>query len=262
VTALSPRHAALEYLARGWAVVAIVPGEKRPIVGWQRYQRVLPREQEIDDWFREQPDANIAIVTGALSGMLVLDVDPRHGGAESLRRLQAERGPLAPTPQVATGGGGRHIYFAHPGGTVRNRVALMPGIDVRGDGGLVVAPPSLHPSGRRYAWLERHSPEDLAPAPLPHWLREQLGAERTRRGHSPGHWRRLVREGVEQGERNNSVASLAGHLLWHGVDPEVVMELMLCWNRARCRPPLDDGEVAHVVASITRLHEDREPGAL
>ena len=62
-------------------------------------------------------------------------------------------------------------------------------------------------------------------------------------------------EGVNRGERNNSVASLAGHLLWHGVDPAVVLELLLCWNRVRCRPPLDDEEVARAVLSITRLHE-------
>ncbi|MGD8616372.1 MAG: bifunctional DNA primase/polymerase, partial [Gammaproteobacteria bacterium] len=138
---ISSHEAALAYLARGWAVVAIVPGEKRPMVGWQRYQQQLPAEQEVDAWFGAQPDANVGIVTGAVSGLLVLDVDPRHGGEESLQRLQAEHGALPPTPEVITGGGGRHLYFAHPGGSVRNRVALMPGIDVRGDGGLVVAPP-------------------------------------------------------------------------------------------------------------------------
>jgi hypothetical protein len=258
---ISSHEAALAYLARGWAVVAIVPGEKRPMVGWQRYQQQLPAEQEVDAWFGAQPDANVGIVTGAVSGLLVLDVDPRHGGEESLQRLQAEHGALPPTPEVITGGGGRHLYFAHPGGSVRNRVALMPGIDVRGDGGLVVAPPSRHPSGRRYAWLEGRAPGTVAPASLPGWLRERIGSDVGRRGHPSGHWRRLVREGVPEGERNNSVASLAGHLLWHGVDPEVVMELMLCWNRVRCRPPLDDDEVARVVSSITRLHQDRDPGA-
>ena len=61
-----------------------------------------------------------------------------------------------------------------------------------------------------------------------------------------------------EGERNNSIASITGHLLWHGVDPDVTLELMLCWNRSRCRPPLDDTEVARTVQSITRLHEQRD----
>jgi hypothetical protein len=69
-----------------------------------------------------------------------------------------------------------------------------------------------------------------------------------------------VREGVEEGQRNASLASLSGHLLKRDVDPEVVLELLLAWNRVRCRPPLDDGEVAAVVESIVRLHQ-REDGA-
>jgi hypothetical protein len=68
-----------------------------------------------------------------------------------------------------------------------------------------------------------------------------------------------VQEGVSEGERNSTVASLTGHLLWHGVDPQVALELMLAWNRLRCRPPLDDEEVARVVASITHLHEAKAP---
>jgi hypothetical protein len=65
-------------------------------------------------------------------------------------------------------------------------------------------------------------------------------------------WRNLVREGVSEGERNATIASFTGHLLWHGVDPDVTMELMLAWNRVRCRPPLEDEEVIRTVRSIER----------
>jgi hypothetical protein len=139
-----------------------------------------------------------------------------------------------------------------------NRVGLRAGIDLRGDGGCVVAPPSVHSSGRRYAWITGRSPEEVPLAPLPHWLQDAAGA--TRKGHPLAHWRSLVREGVEEGQRNASLASLSGHLLKRDVDPEVVLELLLAWNRVRCRPPLDDGEVAAVVESIVRLHQ-REDGA-
>jgi hypothetical protein len=64
-----------------------------------------------------------------------------------------------------------------------------------------------------------------------------------------------VREGVVEGERNNAIASLCGDLLWHGIDPEVAMELLLCWHAFRCRPPLPEGEVGRTIESITRLHE-------
>ena len=78
------------------------------------------------------------------------------------------------------------------------------------------------------------------------------------RGATLAHWRRLVKEGVREGERNTSVASLAGHLLWHGLDPTVVLDLLLSWNATRCRPPLPEDEVARTVESIMRLHESHE----
>src|SRR5207245_3179872 len=91
-------------------------------------------------------------------------------------------------------------------------------------------------------------------APLPDWVLRQAVVEPGRLGHPIGHWRRLVREGVPEGIRNKTIASLAGHLLRHGVDAAVVTEVLLCWNRVRCRPPLMDDEVVSVVESIRRLH--------
>ncbi len=255
-------RAALDYLARGWSVVPIEPGGKRPLVRWEELQARRASPAELQAWLARWPDANLGIVTGAVSGLLVLDVDPRHGGAESLAALEAEQGALPPTPEAETGGGGRHLYFAHPGGVVRNRVGLRPGIDLRGDGGLVVAPPSRHASGRAYRWREERAPGDLMLAALPSWLVEPPGAAR-----GPGHplpwWRERVREIVPEGERNSRLASFSGHLLWHGVDPEVATELLLCWNRVHCRPPLPDEEVVRTVESITRTHrrhESEEPG--
>jgi hypothetical protein len=140
-----------------------------------------------------------------------------------------------------------------------NRVAILPGVDLRGDGGCVVAPPSVHPSGRPYAWVTGRAPGDVALAPLPLHFGGAGVAPRSI-GHSRGHWRRLVREDIGEGARNNTIASLTGHLLRRGVDADVVAELMQAWNRSHCRPPLPGAEVAQVVESIARLHE-REDGA-
>ncbi len=250
--------AALDYLRRGWSVVPVTPGSKHPPIPWQPFQHRRPTPAEIGSWYRAWPDAGVGVVTGAVSGLVVLDVDPAHGGQASLGRWEGAHGPLPATLEVETGGGGRHFYFRHPGGVVRNRVALAPGIDLRGDGGMVVAPPSRHPSGRFYAWVAGRHPGAIDPAPLPPWLGRMVQGQR--RGHGLEHWRELVRRGVEEGTRNSTIASLAGHLLWHGVDPEVALELLLAWNRVRCRPPLPDAEVARTVASIARLHEGREEG--
>jgi len=243
--------AAMVYAARGWSVIPMQQRGKRPLVAWLEFQRRLAGPDEIDAWYRRWPDANVGIVTGRVSGLVVVDIDVGHGGAESLVRLESERGPLLPTVEALTGGGGRHFYFAHPGGLVPNRAGIAPGIDVRGDGGCVVAPPSVHASGRRYAWAAGRAPDEVALAAMPAWAR---GSE-PRAGHPLKHWRTLVREGIEEGQRNASLASLTGHLLWHGVDPQVALELLLTWNRLRCRPPLPDEEVGRVVNSIAQLHE-------
>lgn len=125
---------------------------------------------QIETWWDTRPDANVGIATGADAGIVVIDVDPRHGGDESLAELVREHGELPATVEALTGGGGRHLVFKHPGSTVRNRSNMRPGIDVRGDGGYIVAPPSNHASGAQYRWREGHGPHERTPAEMPAWL--------------------------------------------------------------------------------------------
>ncbi|MFP5327746.1 MAG: bifunctional DNA primase/polymerase [Acidimicrobiia bacterium] len=136
-------------------------------------------EAQVRRWWDRWPRANVGITTGEQSGLVVVDVDPRHGGAESLDRLVSTHGRFFDdTKTVHTGGGGWHFYFRHPGGLVRNDTGrrLGPGIDVRGDGGYVLAPPSLHSSGNRYELGERRREV----APLPDWLVDRLTREPSR----------------------------------------------------------------------------------
>jgi hypothetical protein len=252
-------QAAAAYLKRGWSVLPLRPRDKRPLMRWETLQQARADDSTVAQWFARWPEANVGIVTGEISNLIVLDVDPKHGGDDSLAQLERRFAPLPQTVEARTGGGGRHLYFAHPGGFMPNRAGLAQGIDLRGDGGYVVAPPSRHPSGQLYVWAAGRAPEEIVPAALPRWL---LSAGRFARARRPlAEWRRVVQEGVPEGERNSTIASLTGHLLWHGVDPQVALELMLAWNRLRCRPPLDDAEVARVVASITHLHEAKAPPA-
>lgn len=246
------KESALDYLERGWSVIPLRPRQKRPAIRWTEYQHRRASADEVKKWFHERPNANVGIVTGSISNLVVVDVDPLHGGDASIATMEKEHGALSRTIEAITGGGGRHIYFEHPGGVVHNRVGFLPGVDIRGDGGYVVAPPSVHASGRYYVWAKFHAPHQTALAPMPQGL---LQAEVRHGGHPIRYWRDLVREGVREGERNNTVASFTGHLLWHGVDPEVALELLLCWNRVRCRPPLPENEVVCTVKSITRLHQ-------
>jgi len=170
MSASKTEQAALDFLGRGWSVIPVRERAKRPAVAWKAFQRKCASEQTVHDWFERAPDHNVGIVTGSLSGLVVLDVDPQHGGRESLRKLEREHGALPKTMESITGGGGRHLYFSHPGGDVPNRTNIEPGIDLRGDGGCIVAPPSIHPSGRRYRWKKGRGPGETEPAPLPDWL--------------------------------------------------------------------------------------------
>jgi hypothetical protein len=112
--------------------------------------------------------ANIAVATGPESGLVVLDIDPRHDGDKTIRQLQQTLGRLPAGPMVKTGGGGWHMYFRHPGGRVPSRNGVAPGIDIKADGGYVVAPPSIHTSGGTYTW---HPGPELALPELPAaWL--------------------------------------------------------------------------------------------
>lgn len=128
-------------------------------------------------WWRMAPYANIGVPTGAVSGLVVLDVDTAKYGEDSLFDLTQRFGPLPFTVMALTGGGGMHYLFAHPGPPlkIRNSVEnLGPGLDVRGDGGYIVVAPSSHLSGRRYEWELSCHPKAVALAPLPDWLLERI----------------------------------------------------------------------------------------
>jgi hypothetical protein len=180
VTTLLP--AALDYVSLGWAVFPC----HTPTVGGCSCGRCgctsagkHPRTRNgvhdattdratVAGWWRCWPRANVAVATGETSGVVVVDIDWRHGGDEAWRTLTAGRSGIE-APVVVTGAGW-HVWLAHPGRPIPNSAGrLGPGIDIRGDGGYVIAPPSLHRSGRRYRW--QRPPGAQLPV-LPEWLEE------------------------------------------------------------------------------------------
>jgi putative DNA primase/helicase len=213
----------------------------------------------IEQWFSGR-ERNIGIATGTTSGIVVLDIDPRHEGDETLAALEKRHGPLPPTWRFLTGGGGEHIIFRHPGGMVPNSAGrIAKGIDVRGDGGYIVAPPSLHISGRAYAISVDHDPETVPLADIPSWLLPLLKekADRPVKAIPAEEWRQGYGQAVSEGQRNNVVAKLAGHLLRNRVDPWLAAELLTGWNIARCQPPLAETEILATIRSIARREIQR-----
>lgn len=172
------RNAACEYAARGWALIPLQAGAKQPIGRLVRNGKddaTADLSTVFRWWQHEAPGANIAIVANA-SGLAVLDIDPRNGGDETLHELIGLLGVLPATVEAFTGGGGQHLIFRHPGCSLRG--SLGPGIEVK-DHGYIVAPPSLHPSGRRYEWSVDGHPDDIEPAELPEaWLEKMRVPDR------------------------------------------------------------------------------------
>ena len=177
--------AALAYAARGWRVVPIIPGQKRPPLG-QWTEVATSDATKITAWWGDRyADHGVGIVCGwtadRSSCLFVLDVDEGHqdgvSGGDTLAELEAAHGALPATMEVVTGNGGRHLYFTADV-EIRNDAGrrLGPGLDVRGEGGQVLAPPTYHPNGTRYEY-EASSPTE--PAAAPPWLLDLLTADDT-----------------------------------------------------------------------------------
>jgi hypothetical protein len=245
-------EAALRYALAGMGVFPIVPRGKKPLTD-HGLKDATKDPTVIREWWQRRPGANVGIATGAESGVFVVDVDPRNDGNESLWELELKHGKLE-TTKVRTGGGGTHFYIKHPGGLVPCSAGrLGPGLDVKGDGGYVVAPPSIHCSGQPYRW-ERSDRAGGAPlAPAPTWLLDLIRNPAVGQS-SPrpaNEWVELIRGPIVRGARNDTLVRLAGHLLRIRVlDPAIAAELVQAVNEARCKPPLLPDEVQDIVESI------------
>ena len=197
----------------------------------------------IDKWKSLWPDGNMGLATGKISDIVVVDIDPRHGGLESIKRLE----PIPDTVKVGTGGDGFHLYFKYPQIKVGNRVNWLAGIDVKSDGGYVVMPPSMHASGKRYTWLN-HDWGKISEIP-PHWLRSIVSQKKDQTQSQLSH--------LGEGSRNNFLASLAGFLSSKGMsDKKQIDKALQSFNLNFCSPPLQNTEVERIAASISKYKSE------
>lgn len=201
---------------------------------------------------------NVGVLTGPVSGILVIDVDPRSGGLETLAAWEKEYGPLPPTLMVQTGKfgdvRGRHLYFRYPEFKIGNKVgSIGKGIDVRSKGGVVVAPGSCHASGIRYSCDDPSAPI----AELPTWLAEKLKApaKKTTPNQNGAGSQPSRSYAVPEGGRNDFLFRRACRFLKAGEQQENLLERLAEENEDACAPPLDDDEVARIVESAIKYAE-------
>ncbi len=199
-------------------------------------------------------NANIAIRTGAASGIVVVDIDPRHGGQDSFDEFVAKHGLPPATPMVKTGSGGLHIYFRHPGGHVGNRQDMLPGIDVRGDGGYVLAPWSNHVDGD-YDFVAGHGFADLSFADMPPALLDLV------LGITPSSAGANGEASILDGQRNTTLFGLAASMRSKGAGREAITAALTTENRVRCSPPLPDGAINKIVTSVMKYPAGSLPKA-
>jgi len=257
------------YADRGWSVLPLhsiragkcscgnprctSPG-KHPRTTQGVKDSTTDREQ-IRAWWARWPDANIGIATGLISGFVAIDIDPRNAGHLNLAELEQKYGSLPETPEAQTGGGGRHVLLAYPDGTPSWKKAFAEGVDVKADGGYIVAPPSGHISGQSYAWDAALHPDDIPLAECPSWV-----VELATKG-SVGQSAPEVLDVLLSGKRNNTLVSIAGSMRRRGMTAEEILPGLQAVNARRCQPPLDDSELKRIAESVSRYVPTEEVGS-
>lgn len=261
--------AALSYARRGWPVFPAHgispdgcctcgsqscdrPGKHPlPQLAPHGVKQATANEAIVRNWWTRRPSANLAIATGGPSCTLVLDIDPAHGGDETLADLEARHEPLPLTPRVITGSGGSHYYFRLPAVPTKNLVGFRPGLDIRTTGGYVIAPPSIHASGQRYEWDAGAHPDDVPLADVPDWLLELITAE-PRGVASPSSPAAVLPDRIPDGQRNNMLFSLAGSMRRRGASESAILAALRAENDERCDPPLGEDELRKLARGIGR----------
>jgi hypothetical protein len=246
---------ALAYAHLGWSVLPLQTKEKKSRIKWEKFQKEKATDDQIKRWWKKWPDANIGLATGFVSDLIVMDVDSLIG-RENYTAAFCE---LHSTITQTTGKrGALQLLFKHPRDQkYQNMVGLFTDVDVRADGGYIVAPPSIHPNGTEYKWVidpTEMGLDDLMDLPEDIKTTLMAGQEITGASKNPEGWVQEALMGVPDGQRGNMCAKLAGYYLrvFEG-DVEQTRIILESWNE-RNIPPMDWKRISRTLKSIA----DRE----
>ena len=236
---------ALWYADNGFAVFPVKYKGKTPITP-DGVKSATTDKETIKKWWAEYPFANIGVATGKRSGGLIvvdLDLDEDRGiyGYDSLRDWERANGELPDTVMSLTGRGGNHLFF-RSSKSFKNRAGVLDGVDIRADGGYIVAPPSLHESGHRYEWEQSPNDYDFAEADEVVCKLLAIGTKGTSESFAIG-------KSIGEGKRNDTLYKLACSLQGKGLDDDSILAAVRVENLKKCNPPLDDEEVELLVNS-------------
>ncbi len=241
------QEAALWYAKLGYSVIPLQPKGKKPLLEWKRYQQQRAKKEEISSWWQEWPEANVGIVAGAISGILVLDIDGWEG-EQTIRY----KGLYCPSSIISrTGGGNWHYLYRHPGFECRNFArqtgkTLSRGLDFMGDGDYMVAPPSIHHSGNPYKWYV--SPREAVPVEPPPWLLQLI--QNQPRGKKGGRAERESEKAAEQ--RAEELTRRADILLKKGIPPDEAGIILQAWSERRYSSPPPEEELLEILQKVVK----------
>ncbi len=244
--------AALRLLKSGKSVVPVCRATKKPLVEWKSYQNRPPTEEQVKAWWTQWPDANVALITGIISGLVVVDCDSEGATDHFIESYPDAKDTL----RVQTGRG-QHFYFKFEE-SIRNDAGklLGLGIDIRGEGGFVIVPPSLHVNGKSYQWLNKNKP-----IALPDKLRKIL-ISRSKNGEQPngeGQHERFntsqALAGVPEGQRDETVFKFACKLRNADV-PEDTAERLVLEAAGNCQPPFPE---SIALEKVRRAYKQYKP---
>ena len=247
ISVTSMMDQALALAEAGFAVFPLHPRTKTPMTE-HGFKDATTDTGQIRDWWAATGSANIGIATGAVSGGLIVidvDVDAAKGkdGMLALKAWQDKHGTLPTTLSAKTGRGGLHLYY-RSSERRKNTTNGEKSVDIRADGGYVVAPPSIHESGNAYTWDVPFCSETISEADA-----NVLAFVDSLYPNKRGKKRRSVPEHVENGDRNKAMISYVGKMQQLGASDETIEEYAAEFNRERMSEPLDDEELAKTVTS-------------
>jgi hypothetical protein len=210
---------------------------------------------QIGQWWTKWPDANIGLITGHTSGFFALDVDIDKETGEKIGEEELKKHPSLPeTIEFITGSGGRQFLFvSHKNKRIGNKVKFLPGLDIRGEGGYIVAPPSLHESGQRYKWKNGNISTKDSLADCPDWILDAI--EHYKKTKSKTHTSNNG-ESIPEGERNDTLFRYACRLRDKGLTKEEIITLVTSRNKEKCEIPLDETEVMLLIESALSYGTD------
>lgn len=243
-------EAAEQLASRSLWVFPLSPRSKQPREGSNGFKDASIDPKRIRDWWAENENYNIGVATGP-SGLVVIDIDPRHNGDESWRRLEHALGLSVDTLTSLTSGGGTHLWYRRSGRSIASGSNVFeqdyPGIDLRAAGGYVVAPPSIHPSGEPYQWDAATDLIATIPEALEAFI---LKAQVSRASVNPlGVNERSM---IPVGNRDNSLTKIAGKLRYIGMAQDEVFHTLQLINKTRCVEPLPERDLSRIVGSVWR----------